>query len=453
MRRLLGAALLSIAVLGVASSAPGQDCAFTPAIRALSHIVLDGRAALTPIRARHVGAEAAYLILRYDQSGETESQALVRPLADAGDAAAQDLLFAWSIETMGYEAAFDSIGSKLLEVGVTGVSTSRALLLSEGRDALLARLGAERPTPIYDVQIKAVLDQPDALKAELAKLAVASGQPILAAGFVASQRDPAAWQSFIGQFGPRVVEQATAKWRWQPPLLGNPQLSTAPADAGLSGSPEIYQLVIASAKQPQRDFLLSFSNFTGWMEESAQAAAAVLAGLDSGALPQKGPLDKGWLVAYRALLESGRDAAEVRKALGSYELQLDRYGRRKVIDILDWIIAVDALGPYLRGETATPPAPPPGLSASWQQWLARAGEVKAGAISAGDETIAQFAEILLEARKVGELVAMLDAATPGEAQVMVANDMAIRLDRMCAAYLWHPAESVLLPQTPVFKFD
>jgi hypothetical protein len=42
---------------------------------------------------------------------------------------------------------------------------------------------------------------------------------------------------------------------------------------------------------------------------------------------------------------------------------------------------------------------------------------------------------------------------PTIASVGMADDFARRLDRGCASYLWHPAESIVLAGTPIYKFD
>ncbi|NTJ36375.1 hypothetical protein G6K86_32775 [Agrobacterium rhizogenes] len=132
-----------------------------------------------------------------------------------------------------------------------------------------------------------------------------------------------------------------------------------------------------------------------------------------------------------------------------------------VRDAIDWLLAVDALPPYVTSRSSNlPPAPvelSDNMKADWTRWSEMAAVVHAGAIPSGlasdPISFGIISELLLAK---GDLIALKDFiehAPVGEARALVANDFAMRLDRACASYLAHPAEAILLPGQPIFKFD
>ncbi|MGO7501156.1 hypothetical protein ACC681_38170, partial [Rhizobium ruizarguesonis] len=68
-------------------------------------------------------------------------------------------------------------------------------------------------------------------------------------------------------------------------------------------------------------------------------------------------------------------------------------------------------------------------------------------------TFGIVAELLFAKADQPALRAFVEQAPAGQARVSVANDFAIRLDRACAAYLYHPTEAGTLQGQPIFKFD
>jgi hypothetical protein len=127
--------------------------------------------------------------------------------------------------------------------------------------------------------------------------------------------------------------------------------------------------------------------------------------------------------------------------------------------MLDTLIAVEALTPYLRGEAVGLPEKPGELSpdfTEWPQWIEIAAKVKADPTDlslSGEDVVPIAADLLLAAGEIDALASVV-AAAPGTASVLrLAADMAVQLDRMCAGYLYHPSEAVSLGGQPVYKFD
>jgi hypothetical protein len=315
---------------------------------------------------------------------------------------------------------------------------------------------AEQPlhASAYRNVVAAAVDQPDTTKAALAQLAAGKGLPLLAAGLVAAERDAAAWPAFASTLDAETRDKAFALWRWTPALVGNPELprSTPAADPAIAE--KLHQLMIVAAYEPQLDYLNTVLNVTGRIDEVAAAGHAVGTALDRGDMSIEGTLDPVWLLAYRSLIEAGFSETELRDALGGVDVTGSRPGRRTILDVIDWIAAVEALGPYVRKQSDATPAAPTGLEETWPQWIAAADEIRDGGQPvASDEMLPRLAELILAHGDVAALALAISLAQPTLTLVGVANDLAVRLDRQCASYLHHMGEAVLTPGRPIFKFD
>lgn len=177
-------------------------------------------------------------------------------------------------------------------------------------------------------------------------------------------------------------------------------------------------------------------------------------------LSPTGPLDAGWLATLEAFDTQGFDADVIRGLFGSITFGINRAGRKNVGDILDWIVAVDALSPYLRGEGELPGDAPELLSSefsNWDHWLALARAVHEDAARASTDPSVNdlpiLAEMLHAAGLRELLVQMLQAVPPTPESVALADDFAARIDRLCAAHLWHKGEAPLLGGQALYKFD
>jgi hypothetical protein len=135
--------------------------------------------------------------------------------------------------------------------------------------------------------------------------------------------------------------------------------------------------------------------------------------------------------------------------------------RQNAAETMGWIIAVDALMPYLKWETEDLPEAPhsPGgrLEAEWAAWqeLAVAARTAPAAIDVGgDERRAAIAAELVYAMGAYDALRVLIAELPPTSTSLgLAEDFAKRLDRQCESYLWHLAESITLAGAPIYKFD
>lgn len=457
IKRLASVMLATAMIAGLAQVTTAQECAVAPAILSLSKTVLNKREALPPLPRRRFGAEAAYLALRYGEDDDATVTTILH-LIEQRALGANDLAYALFVTDYGIEASLADVGDTLLELAATGggISTARALLLNGGAALLFDTIAKSAPPlqpSAYRTAVVAIIDQPDKTKEALAKLAVDKTLPLLAAGLVASERDAAAWGRFAATLDTKTLQTAIALWNWLPAVVGNPSLPKDPPPVDPALSAKLYQLSIIIAYEPQLDFLGTLLNMSGRIDEVAVAGHAVGTALDSGDIAIEGTLDPVWILAYRALIDAGYAEEDLRQVLGSVDA-IPRPGRKTILDTIEWIAAVEALGPFVRGETATPPEAPTGLDESWPQWIAAANEIRdGGQPNVADDMLPRLADLMLAHGDVNALALAISLAQPTPTLLRVADDLAVRLDRQCESYLHHLGEAMLIPGTPIFKFE
>ncbi len=460
-RLALGFAALS---LTLGSTVAQESCAVGGTIVALSDYVLTQRDALPRLQRRNFGAEAAYLKIRYglDEAG---ARALLASLKDKDIRFLNDVALAFYVATDGLAAANEALGTEAMEAALlASASAMRALVLFEAEDVLLnalAALPAERQYAQLQPLYTALIDQPDAVKARVAALATEKGLDGVAAVMAATQRDPEAWQDFVATIDdPQLAADMTRQF-WMLPIFasGEPLLGDVEGER-LDMRKKSAKVFSAGTVQPELDYLNTFFNYTGLIDESVLAADALLTETYLLKLPFDGPFDAGWLFTYEQLTSmASREVVD--DMLRSISVGA-RPLRANSAEVLDWIAAVAALAPYVSGFVEeVPPAPQgPGgtLPATYKEWVEVAQQVMAEmppVAFVGDERrLAMAAELMLVSGRYAALEALLEAAPVSSATIGIAEDMAKRIDRAeCNAYLRHQAEALLLAGMPIFKFD
>ena len=465
--RFLPALALGLSVLAPAAHAEdAAACPAQPAILAFSDMVLADRETLPRLMARGFGAEAAYLKIRYGGLSMDAAADLAHALRDAGVREAIDLAGAIDATRDGFGALDNADPVQLNGL----ISTLRAILLHGDGEKLLAAIASlppERQVPISGRIVPVIADRPDEEKAELAASAGRHKLFFLQAGLVASQRDANAWSAFVAGFADTSrLSDLTQMWSWTPALVGNPALPRIPVPdaAAQAMQKSLHTVWIMAAKVPERDFLMTYLNQTGDVAAAEKAANAVLAEIEAGRIRPEGLLDPAWLVAYRALRAAGPDPAVIDTTLESIPVNTRRVvpptGNASIRDLLDRVVAIDALGPYLTGKADALPDMPADIStklrAEWPLWTELAKSLKSVPLTplAKDPVKAPIiAELLFAAGDHARLADFVLAVEPAETRLAVATDFAIRLDRGCAGYLHHPAEALLFAGQPIFKFD
>ncbi|WP_421580903.1 hypothetical protein [Shinella sp. M31] len=461
--RFLPALVLGFTMFSAAAQAEEPAaCKGQSAILALSDAVLTGRDKLPRLRARGFGAEAAYLKIRYGKLSMEDAAGLAHGLRDAGVREAIDLAGAIDAARGGYDALKVSDPVQLNGL----ISTLRAILQAgdgEKLFAAIAGLPPARQTSLLGSIVPAIVDWPDAEKAKLAASAGRHRLFFVQAGLAASQRDANAWPVFVAGFADQsMIPDLTRMWSWAPALVGRPALPRIPLPdvETQAGQKSLHTVTVAAAQEPERDFLMTYLNQTGSIAPAEKAAQAVLAEIAAGHIKPDGLLDTAWLTAYRVLRENESNPAVVDSTLESIDVHMRAVGDVSVRDVIDRVIAIDTLTPYLTGKSADLPEMPKDISAKfqgkWPLWTELAASIKSSppASFAKDETKAPIvAELLFAAGDPARLADFVLAVEPPELKLALATDFAMRLDRTCASVLSHPAEALTLAGQPIFKFD
>lgn len=465
--RFLPVLALGFSMLSTAAHAEeAATCPAESAILAFSDAVLADREKLPRLKARGFGAEAAYLKIRYGKLSMDEAARLAQGLREAGVREAVDLAGAIDATRGGLDAL--SVTDPVQLNGM--ISTLRAILLHGDGDKLLAVVAGlphERQSPLVERIVPAIVDWPDEDKAKLAASAGRLKLFFLQAGLAASQRDPNAWPVFVAGFPEQSKLQDLARiWNWAPALTGNPALPTLPVpDAKVQAMRKrLHTIWITALREPERDFLMTYVNQTGDIASVEKAAQAVQAEIEAGRVKPDGPFDPAWLTAYRALRAAAPDPAVVAGTLETISFYTHRTvqpaGNASIQDVIDRIIAVDALTPYLMGKAADVPAMPADISAKfqaeWPLWTELAASLKATPLTPFAKDAARapvVAELLFAAGDHARLADFVLAVEPAETKLAIATDFAMRLDRTCESFLHHPAEALMLSGQPIFRFD
>ncbi|MCP8885224.1 hypothetical protein NIM87_17070 [Devosia sp. XJ19-1] len=462
-----GLLLAGLATIAAMPPALAQDACGFP-IRSLALAVARDRLELPPIQARRFGARALYLGLQYGTQPDDELDRLLAEAVEGRVHGAADLDFAWRVQRDGLEDAIATLGDDALKQAIdTGRPSSiRALIAAGEADAVMAAIATlpqGNQFGLGQTAVTVTFDLPDEKKAELAALAAAHDLSWLAAGFVAAQDNPEAWSDHIDGMSTEDLDELASVWSRLPAFNGNPILTRSTALQGPEDQvvrEAIRMVSHAAALQPEISFLMTFLEQTGASQEAAEVAKTLIKRFENGDLAATGPLDAGWLATLELFNKVGFDADRLRPLFGPADYGLNRAGRDTAGDILDWIVAVDALTPYLNDGADLPASAPSHLSSAfteWDRWLTLAQAVNSDpttAVStATDADRAILAELLLAADDYDLLVQLLESAPVTLESVRMADDLAARLDRLYSAHLWHEGEAPLLAGQALFKFD
>ena len=463
--------LLLLSCLASPALASDKFCPQRETILSFSDIVLADGAGLPPAVTNKYGAEAAYLKIRYAGLGDEETRILLAAVLQRSpeSQAANDLVSAWYLHRFGHKALRGAAGAEKFDEMMSGLRISgiRALLLDGGEDLLTKRFAAFPFIPL-DTTVGAftnaggvisasIVDQSDEFREKIVRTAEANGVPDIANYLAASENDLSAWDRFIARGstkGSKLRPDFNANFARA--MVGHPRVSGRSPDRE-----QLHGNMIGTAFEPEESFLEHIMYVEGGFKIGDLVGERLRQQIESGAIRRSGTMDAAWLFSYRAAVElAGRSALEdhlSRPYLGR------RYVRTSDVftvgDIIDRLLAVEALQPYLTGKADAMPPKPEDLSdkIDWPRWTEMATKVRDGAASpilAADlETFGIVTELLFAKGDQEALRAFVRQAPSGEARLSVVNDFAIRLDRACAAYLYHPGEAFTLNGRPIFKFD
>lgn len=466
--------LLLLSCLASPALASDKFCPQRETILSFSDIVLADWATVAPTAAYKYGAEAAYLKIRYAPLADEEILPLLANLLQQNKFAdADDLAAAWYIHHFGYKALQASAGAQIDQtfsgIGISGI---RALLLQEGGEDVMMKQFAASPFKPFDnsaqaftlvggIVSAAIVDQPDEFKENVVHAAEAHGLPDIANSVSASETDPLAWDRFIARSGAKDNSNKLVYYaNFTRAMVGHPRVK----GPGSLEQERLQRIMVGATFEPEESFLAYVVALGGGGEIATRVAQLLVPPIHYGTIKRSGTMDVAWLFAYRAAVSlAGRSTVE--SALNTRPYDGRRYVRTSdvftVRDVIDRLLAVEALQPYVTGKISDMPPAPADLSdklkADWPRWIEMAIKVRDGAVSpilaADPETFGIVTELLFAKGDQAALRAFVQQAPSGEARLSVANDFAMRLDRACAAYLYHPGQAFTLNGRPIFKFD
>lgn len=461
LRRVTGFfSLLLLSCLASPALAADKFCPQRETILAFSDIVLAERASLPLEFSDKYGAEAAYLKIRYTPLAYSETHDLLSTLLQQNlkAVAMNDLAAAFYIHGAGYKKLRDALGVEEFDrtISYLGVSGIRALLLQEGgADVLMKRFAVVPFHPTIDkssafnndhgVVTASIIDQPDAFKEKIVDAADAHGLSVIAGAVAASESTTQAWDDYVAR-GTTTESPGLQQMRanFVRAVVGHPKLGRAPNERDT-----LYDVQVARGLQPEEGFLIHLFRLTDLEAEPVEPIAQkLIQRIRSGAIRRNGTMDAGWLLSYREAVETfGR--SKLQSALRDSRYLGRRYVRSSEVFTIQDVI--DRMIPQSPDDVSE------SMTADWPRWTEMAGKVRNGTVSpilaADPARFGIVTELLFAKGDQEALRTFIRQAPSGEPRITVANDFAIRLDRACASYLYHPTEAGTLDGQSIFKFD
>ena len=459
-----------LSLLSTPATAGGKQCAHAREITDLAGIVLDDLASPQPTLAKRYGADAAYLTLHYGNNTEAEADGLLKALVAQDVAAGRSFVQAYLISRYGYDDAAQMLRSFGQTVGNGSLDITVVRQLAKaGRfdvaiDALVHKTKApDTNLPLGDAL--AVIDFPDSDKRRFAQAAEAAGLYAMAGGIYASMGDRSDWAGYVKRNFkkpgfPRLRFTFLAFSAYHPELPPLPD----PRNYRNSLMLRKYARTVyaASFRLPLTSLALDYGSTIHFEPLfPAKASDALLKLLDQGAIKATDNMDESWLIAFREIAARRKDVRGTMENMARSGF----YGRRHLTtnagEILNWMLAVEAILPWLKSPDGAFPDMPPeageSLRVNWPTWRATANAVKTGDLSVIDErnekAVAIAAELSFargDYRALSELIASVPSTW---LKLRLAEDFSTRLDRLCDSRLYFPGEGVMGSAALYYDFD
>lgn len=466
-RRKVWAGLLGLAMLLLPLQAAAQSCPHHGLIVETAQSILRDRADLNRFRQRQYGAEAAYLLIRYDALSAAQTVALLDDLVAARVRDAAALRMAWRIAHHG-PAQLATGGAPDATLWLNPHAL-HALIHHDDGQTFLDWIAAAQRNPEADPDrlapyaqgfgiLAAAADLEDVARQRFARHAEDAGARRIAALLLGDLADLAALRAFLDrQAERRWVENAFPSDLW---LLGvglraqdvPPILPGAPKN---SETEALFQVAKAAHLDGLSGWLAIYLNQTGRVANARQAARAFLDAYAAGRIDPARDPEAGWLIIYRSLAETG-GAAALRDVLAGFDMPApsQRHFAKTGNVTFDWILAKRALRPFLSGQTDQPPPKPPllGTTFDWTVWVEIAQTLRAdpdAALPVHHRAIA--AELLAETGAWHAALASTDGLAAEEA-LRIKRDFVKRLDRLCLGATFGPGQATLMGGMTLFRF-
>ncbi|WP_235259965.1 hypothetical protein [Octadecabacter algicola] len=397
-------------------------------------------------------ARAAYLKMHYGALDGEEIEALFDRIAwDDADSVSLDVLRAiYDLSKPSGLSVWAQTNEDTIErFRNASPALLRALVLADDGATFLRLRVATTPEPdngylpfAYRSNVAhLVSDQSDDFRETFAALAEEKGEIHLAAAILTGHSDLAKFDDVVAR-NDAVFEQDERRRNWE--FFGySDAMRERKIEAIAEESPEYgafireqYAIEAATRATYPTSFLWIYYNQSGALAQSSAAAQTVLNAIATGDDDPLAEPETFWLLAFQSLLD-GDDPDEVRRQLArlGFATTTRWHELRDALSQLDVMAAKAALGPYVQGDLADPPAMPDNSTVDWDAWLSaaealRVGELNAAFAASPTATI----ELLWAAEEYAAAWRLTLANAGGENSpdtLKMATDLMTRLDMLC----------------------
>jgi hypothetical protein len=455
-----------------ALAATTRSCPYSTEITALADGLLSDLHSANPGVARAFGRDAAFVKLYYGTLDEDGIDAVLGELQGGHAESASAFAFAYYLTSLGFDQAKQKMGAGLQSAieGPIDLTLMRALAKAGRFDLAVTRMSKFTLQPQRRRFLPLALpfiDNTAAERLRLAAMADKGGAVVLAGELYASLPDDSGWNAYLKRhfrelgylnLGGNFFVFSAMNADKQP--LRNPKNRSD----GVMFRTFVQRVSATAWLVPGPSLLYQYlAQFKFQPVYPSRAAIALRAAYDRHDLKPSGPVEQGWLATYRALVVATEKDAPGLVAANMQKVKIAsrRYLDGSAGDILDTMLAGEAIGPWLANPAAPFPAPPPlaskALKAGWERWRAVAvairdhREMKGSAVDAA--TRGMTADLLYAGRDAGRLVAVIGAEPNDALRQRLEIDFISRLDRLCDASLYFPGEGLFLRDSTIYRFD
>ena len=360
-----------------------------PAIIKFANNLINSRGKLS-LKAKRVGVDAAYLLIRYEDLSYLEARNLFDNLKSFRKPhRLSNLETAYEIHKKGFSQTLDinSLESSEWLAKNTNPSSLRSLILyDEGKTYLnliqshRANAAKDEAVASYDTFLSpymlvapitlAINDQSDEFKLNFARAAESKGELITAGMVLSTRKDLEELKEFRNRY--KFVDNvfqflsentlvgwgSFAQYQDQRPYFSSP-INEVDKDR-INYNQDLFDIIKASYFVPEYDFLLITHNQSGLTNEIANVSRKYLEAREIGIFSTDTLADEHWIFIYSALIdELGKERAESI----TYYFDVDLGGRAKFGDeyaheIVAAMASFKKLTPFVLGETKTIPNRP-----------------------------------------------------------------------------------------------
>ncbi|MGB0799143.1 MAG: hypothetical protein ACPGRD_07480, partial [Planktomarina sp.] len=309
----------------------------------------------------------------------------------------------------------------------------------------------------------AVGDQTDEFRRNLATLAEENGFLIFAAGLLMEQDDLSHLQQFLRRHNTKQFHDFHPLQHATNYTLGlmSRERSLLELEGYAEGhrlpNPTFFITMQAALFETNPNWSNIYLNQTGLTKSVEFASNTALSAIDTGDLnPVKDAF--GYAAYLYRALQFMDSSTEVWQTLDSINWPGQRFAHftGSAVTSLDWMLALDVLGPFVRSEVDVLPRQPKQFSGStdWSEWarIARAVEQDTWADDSSLNT-AILIDLLWEKSEWDTAFQIAADQLPIKRKMAVARDYMRRMDLQCQQAVHFPGGALRFGGRPVYRFD